>query len=275
MRVTIARAALLGTVAAAAPLPRPAAGANRRANHCAGSAATSPQPHATAATNPEGSGTGDIVVTARRTEELLQHVPAAVSAFNERALDRIQAQDPTGLQGAVPNLNIVQGRGSSNATNIYHPRHRPAGRAADLRSFGRRLCRRRLLSAASAAPSSTCSTSSGSRCCAGRRARSTARTRSAARSTSSPAGRATTFRADVSRRRSAITEFDVRGAVSGPVDRQRRDRHRGAPLDQHDGYVQDPVLNRDYNDKNTVRRSRGAIALTPVDNVRIDLSARL
>ena len=60
-----------------------------------------------------------ITVTARRTEESLQHVPAAVSAFSERSLERIQAQDPTGLQGAVPNLNIVQGRGSSNAMNIY------------------------------------------------------------------------------------------------------------------------------------------------------------
>ena len=46
-------------------------------------------------------------------------MPASVSAFSERSLERIQAQDPTGLQGAVPNLNIVQGRGSSNATNIY------------------------------------------------------------------------------------------------------------------------------------------------------------
>ncbi|MEA3050508.1 MAG: iron complex outerrane recepter protein, partial [Sphingomonadales bacterium] len=60
-----------------------------------------------------------ITVTARRTEESLQHVPAAVSAFSERSLERIQATDPTGLQGAVPNLNIVQGRGSSNAMNIY------------------------------------------------------------------------------------------------------------------------------------------------------------
>ena len=46
-------------------------------------------------------------------------MPSAISAFNERSLDRIQATDTTGLQGAVPNLNIVQGRGSSNATNIF------------------------------------------------------------------------------------------------------------------------------------------------------------
>lgn len=60
-----------------------------------------------------------IVVTARRTEERLQNVPASVTAFSQDRLDQIGATDTTGLQGAVPNLNIVQGRGSSNATNIY------------------------------------------------------------------------------------------------------------------------------------------------------------
>jgi iron complex outermembrane recepter protein len=61
----------------------------------------------------------ELVVTARRTEESLQEVPASVSAFSEEQLERLGATDATGLQGAVPNLNIVQGRGSSNATNIY------------------------------------------------------------------------------------------------------------------------------------------------------------
>lgn len=61
----------------------------------------------------------EIIVTARRTEESLQDVPAAVSAFNGAALERLGATEATGLQGAVPNLNVVQGRGSSNATNVY------------------------------------------------------------------------------------------------------------------------------------------------------------
>ena len=61
----------------------------------------------------------EIVVTARKREERLQDVPASVSAFSEGTLERIGAADSTGLQGIVPNLNIVQGRGSSNATNIY------------------------------------------------------------------------------------------------------------------------------------------------------------
>jgi len=61
----------------------------------------------------------EIVVTSRRMEETLQSVPAAISAFSEATIERIQATDSSGLQGIVPNLNIVQGRGSSNSTNIY------------------------------------------------------------------------------------------------------------------------------------------------------------
>ncbi len=79
---------------------------------------TAAEAQATSPSAPD-SATSDIIVTARRFGESLQKVPASISAFNEKALDRIQATDPTGLQGAVPNLNIVQGRGSSNATNIY------------------------------------------------------------------------------------------------------------------------------------------------------------
>ncbi|MCM8558142.1 TonB-dependent receptor [Sphingomicrobium sediminis] len=80
-----------------------------------------PEADATTATNAEGQDNdeGEIIVTARRNAEALTDVPASISAFNERSLDRLQANDTTGLQGAVPNLNIVQGRGSSNATNIY------------------------------------------------------------------------------------------------------------------------------------------------------------
>jgi iron complex outermembrane receptor protein len=44
----------------------------------------------------------DVVVTARRTEENLQRVPASVSAFSERALERIGAQDPTACRARCP-----------------------------------------------------------------------------------------------------------------------------------------------------------------------------
>ncbi|MGY0557059.1 MULTISPECIES: TonB-dependent receptor [unclassified Lysobacter] len=60
-----------------------------------------------------------VTVTARRRAESLQDVPVAVTAFTEDALKDLQASDVTGLQGAVPNLNIVQGRGSANSTNVF------------------------------------------------------------------------------------------------------------------------------------------------------------
>ena len=60
-----------------------------------------------------------VTVTARRRVESIMDVPVAVSAFGEEALKDLQASDVTGLQGAVPNLNIVQGRGSANSTNVF------------------------------------------------------------------------------------------------------------------------------------------------------------
>lgn len=60
-----------------------------------------------------------VTVTARRRAESIMDVPVAVSAFSEEALKDLQASDVTGLQGAVPNLNIVQGRGSANSTNVF------------------------------------------------------------------------------------------------------------------------------------------------------------
>jgi len=73
----------------------------------------------TASQEPAVTGLDDVIVTARRTEESAQRTPLAVSAFSGETLAREGAKDVTDLQGAVPNLNIVQGRGSSNATNIY------------------------------------------------------------------------------------------------------------------------------------------------------------
>jgi iron complex outermembrane receptor protein len=72
-----------------------------------------------AAPQEPATGLEDVIVTARRTEEAAQRTPLSISAFSGEALERQGAKDVTDLQGAVPNLNIVQGRGSSNATNIY------------------------------------------------------------------------------------------------------------------------------------------------------------
>ncbi|MDB5446823.1 MAG: TonB-dependent receptor [Phenylobacterium sp.] len=75
-----------------------------------------------AAPPPAAAGTAsvqELVVTARRTAETLQTVPIAISAFTGETLDRLGATDATSLQGLVPNLNLVQGRGSADAANIY------------------------------------------------------------------------------------------------------------------------------------------------------------
>ena len=62
---------------------------------------------------------GEIVVTARRAEESLQDAPLAVSAFSEQALQDVSAENLGAIQGLVPNVNIVQGRGSNSSANIF------------------------------------------------------------------------------------------------------------------------------------------------------------
>ncbi len=61
----------------------------------------------------------EIIVSARRRDERLIDVPVAVSAFSRADLAKVQAIDLGGLQGAAPNLNIVQGRGSAASANIF------------------------------------------------------------------------------------------------------------------------------------------------------------
>ena len=69
--------------------------------------------------SPDAQTLDAITVTARRRVESIQDVPVAVSAFSEDELANLQASDVSGLQGAVPNLNIVQGRGSANSVNVF------------------------------------------------------------------------------------------------------------------------------------------------------------
>ena len=77
-------------------------------------------PNAAPATgNEDAQRLDNVVVTARRREESIFDVPIAVSAFAESDLTEKQATAIDGLQGAVPNLNIVQGRGSANSVNVF------------------------------------------------------------------------------------------------------------------------------------------------------------
>ena len=73
----------------------------------------------TAAQRDKATELESITVTARRASENIEKVPVAISAFSSEDLKDLQADDINGLQGAVPNLNIVQGRGSSGSVNIF------------------------------------------------------------------------------------------------------------------------------------------------------------
>ena len=102
--ISIARAFLLCSIAASTFASQPAFA----------QATTAPQTDATSEDN------GDvIVVTARRREESLIDVPVAVTAIGSAQLQKLGANDLSGVQGAVPNVNIVQGRGSASSANFY------------------------------------------------------------------------------------------------------------------------------------------------------------
>jgi len=231
-----------------------------------------PAPEATTAADDEGSdaAAADIVVTARRTEENVQRVPSSISAFNERALDRIQATDTTGLQGAVPNLNIVQGRGSSNATNIYI---RGIGQPDALQTFdpavgvyvddvylsrirGNQLDlldleRIEVLRG----PQGTLY---GKNTIGG-----------AIKFVSRRPGQQ--FRANGSIAIGSYNQFELKGAASGPIS-DTIAAGFAVMRAKRDGYVEDRNDDREYNDRDTVA-GRAAIAITPSDRFRFDVSA--
>ena len=74
----------------------------------------------------------EVIVTAQRREQTLMEVPMAITAFSGAQLAQLQADNLDSLQGAVPNLNLVQGRGSNSSVNAYI---RGVGQPDALQSF--------------------------------------------------------------------------------------------------------------------------------------------
>ena len=267
----LARATLLAGAATIALTATPALAQSVEQTD-AEAAAQPPAPEATAAADDEGqdTGTSDIVVTARRTEENVQRVPSSISAFNERTLDRIQATDTTGLQGAVPNLNIVQGRGSSNATNIFI---RGIGQPDALQTFdpavgvyvddvylsrirGNQLDlldleRIEVLRG----PQGTLY---GKNTIGG-----------AIKFVSRKPGQE--FRANGSIAYGSYDQLEFKGAVSGPVS-DTLAAGVAVMRTKRDGYVEDRNDSREYNDKDSIG-GRAALAFTPSGRFRFDVSA--
>ena len=110
MRVTIARVAWLGTVAAAALSTTPAAAQDT-------SEAASPNQE----TQDVAAQASDqqIVVTARRRNEILLDVPVAVTAYSGEQLDRQGALDITDIADTTPNVNLEVSRGTNTTLTAF------------------------------------------------------------------------------------------------------------------------------------------------------------
>lgn len=215
------------------------------------------------------SSVEDIIVTARRTEESAQKTPLALTAFSGETLERTGAQQVTDLQGAVPNLNLVQGRGSSNSTNIYI---RGVGQPDALQTFDPAvgvyvddvyysrirgsqfdlldLERVEILRG----PQGTLygkNTIGGAMKLVSRRPGQEFRARASA----------------------AYGDYDLmefQGAVSGPVT-DTLALGLSALHSERGGYVTDPVTGAEYNDKNT-SAARASLAWDPTATFRVDLN---
>ena len=71
------------------------------------------------ASDSTAAGSADIVVTARRRDESLQDVPAAVTAFGGQNLDTRAVTDIRALSGFVPNVHVEQATTSSSSSQIF------------------------------------------------------------------------------------------------------------------------------------------------------------
>jgi iron complex outermembrane receptor protein len=115
MRVISARAALFGTVAAAALYTTPVfAAAQENPN-------VSPTAPANAQTQGASAGASDqnIVVTARRRNELLLNVPVAVTAYSGEQLDRRGALDITDVAKTTPDVTLKASRGTNTTLTAF------------------------------------------------------------------------------------------------------------------------------------------------------------
>ena len=113
MRVISARVALFGTVAAAALFTSPAVAQENPATSPA--AASNAQTQAT----PAAGSDEQIVVTARRRNELLLDVPVAVTAYSGEQLDRRGALDITDVAATTPNVTLEVSRGTNSTLSPF------------------------------------------------------------------------------------------------------------------------------------------------------------
>jgi iron complex outermembrane receptor protein len=113
MGLTFARAGFLGTVAAVALVATPAIAQENDDTSPATPANQQTQAVAAEATSQE------IVVTARRRNELLLDVPVAVTAYSGEQLDRQGALDLTDIADTTPNVTLEVSRGTNSTLTPF------------------------------------------------------------------------------------------------------------------------------------------------------------
>ena len=113
MRVTFARSAWLGSVAAAALITTPAA-----AQENTSTSPANPNNARTQAAAPTASDQ-EIVVTARRRSEVLLNVPVAVTAYTGEQLDRRGALDITDVAKTTPDVTLKASRGTNSTITAF------------------------------------------------------------------------------------------------------------------------------------------------------------
>jgi iron complex outermembrane receptor protein len=115
MRVISTRAALLGTAAAAAFFATSAAAATQE------NPATNPPDASNAQTQAQAPAATEqeIVVTARRRNELLLDVPVAVTAYSGEQLNRSGALDITAVAETTPNVTLEVSRGTNSTLTPF------------------------------------------------------------------------------------------------------------------------------------------------------------
>ena len=120
MRVTIARAAMFGTVAAAALLTTPVQAQESTAPPT-GSSAPATQPSSDAQTQDQSADASDqtITVTARRRNEILLDVPVSVTAYSGEQLERQGALDITDIGDTTPNVTFETSRGTNTTLTAF------------------------------------------------------------------------------------------------------------------------------------------------------------
>ncbi len=213
----------------------------------------------------------EIIVSARRRDERLIDVPVAVSAFSQADLQKFQAVDLSGLQGAAPNLNIVQGRGSAASANVFI---RGIGQPDALQTFDPAVGMYVDGVYLSRIQGALLNLFDVQRIEVLRGPQGTLYGKNTTGGAISIVSRKPDFdvvKVEGSALYGSYNQVVLNGYVSAPLASDRLALSLAGQWDKRDGLVTDPLTNRKYNDRDSVT-VRGILRAKPVDALEIIVS---